>query len=295
MKFEKLLQLINETGLMRYKRLMRSKEIPLPHKARIANDFGKRQGKRVANLEALPTQGTVPPQITPIGQSVSNRNMTSSEGIAAQFNKDKFAKVEPEDVPARDYQWSPSTDQAFTGNPVLNTDVVSGFISGRKYQRAKIKKMNPIEENFSFNPADSNRLVDGSYNISKIEDPIELKRLNNYISTVISSNVFETTSRKSTMIQLRLKLNLLGYDIDLPKGMSETGPFNQTIPLKRFGGIVGIDDMGQKLDNPYGPGPKMDITFSTDFDILSAKISPSSSTPVAAAPVAPVSTFPKAN
>jgi len=139
--------------------------------------------------------------------------------------------------------------------------------------------MKQIKENYSFDPADSNRLVDGSYNISKVEDPIELKRLNNYISTVLSSGALGT-SRKQSMQQLRLKLNLLSYDIDIPKNMSETGPFNQTLPLKRFGGITGIDDQAQKLDNPYGPGAKMDIVFTSDFDILSAKIVPATSSPV---------------
>ena len=49
-----------------------------------------------------------------------------------------------------------------------------------------------IKENYSFSPTDSEQLVNGSYNISKVEDPIELKRLNNYITTVLASGPFQS-------------------------------------------------------------------------------------------------------
>lgn len=128
-----------------------------------------------------------------------------------------------------------------------------------------------LKENYSFNPTDSERLVDGGFNISKIEDPIELKRLNNYILTVVSSDAFQ--SRKDALIQLRTKLNLLGFDIDVP-AVKESGEMTLTLPLKRFGGILGVDDKGQKLDNPYGPGAKFDLHLATQYGIMSAKVIP---------------------
>jgi hypothetical protein len=45
-------------------------------------------------------------------------------------------------------------------------------------------------------------------------------------------------------------------------------------PLKRFGGISGMGDDGKTFDNPYGPGPKFDISFQTVGGILNAKIIP---------------------
>lgn len=128
-----------------------------------------------------------------------------------------------------------------------------------------------IKENYSFSPSDPIQLVNNSYNISKVSDPIELKRMNNYIQSVIASGPFQ--SAKDTMTQLRSKLNLLGFDIDVPRNLGENQSFNS--PLKRFGGIIGIDDNAQKLDNPYGPGPKMDIQVSVQEGFVTARIVPS--------------------
>lgn len=133
-----------------------------------------------------------------------------------------------------------------------------------------------IKENYSANPADSEQLVNGAYNISKVDDPIELKRLNNYITTVLSSGPFQ--SRKDTLINLRLKMNLLGFDFDAPRSMRDSGAINLNIPLKRFGGITGIDDMGAKLDNPYGPGAKLNMELSGEDDFFTIKIVPTSIT-----------------
>jgi len=130
-----------------------------------------------------------------------------------------------------------------------------------------------IKENYSSSPTDSEQLVNGSYNISKVDDPIELKRLNNYISGVFSSAI-AFQSKKDTLNQLRLKLNLIGFDIDIPKSLRENGETRLTLPLKRFGGIVGVDDKGQKLDNPHGPGPKLNIEITGSEDFLSGKIVP---------------------
>lgn len=135
-----------------------------------------------------------------------------------------------------------------------------------------------INEVFSSNPSDTVQLVDGSYNISKVDDPIELKRLNNYIASVFTSAI-PFHSKKDTLNQLRTKLNLLGFDIDLPKALRETGETNLTLPLKRFGGITGVDDKGQKLNNPYGPGPKMDIKITGTEDFLNASIVPAAALP----------------
>ena len=132
--------------------------------------------------------------------------------------------------------------------------------------------MKNIKENFSASPADTEQLVNPSYNISKVDDPVELKRLNNYITSVLTSAPFQ--SRTDTMNQLRLKLNLLGFDIDVPKSMKQTGSMNLTLPLKRFGGILGIDDQGKKLENPHGPGPKLNIELSSIDDFVNAKVVP---------------------
>lgn len=140
-------------------------------------------------------------------------------------------------------------------------------------RKPKMKKN--IKENYSSSPTDSEQLVNGSYNISKVDDPIELKRLNNYITTVLSSGPFQ--SRKDTLINLRLKMNLLGFDFDAPKSMRDSGPVNINVPLKRFGGITGIDDKGGKLDNPYGPGVKLDMQLSGQDDFFSVKIVPAAS------------------
>jgi len=144
-----------------------------------------------------------------------------------------------------------------------------------------------IKENYSFSPTDSEQLVNGSYNISKVEDPIELKRLNNYITTVLASGPFQ--SRTDTINQLRLKLNLLGFDIDVPKSLSQTGQINLSLPLKRFGGISGIDDQGKKLDNPYGPGAKLQLQLTSMDDFMDAKIVPASGSglPDVSSPAAP--------
>ena len=133
--------------------------------------------------------------------------------------------------------------------------------------------MKQIKESSAFDASAQNKVMDGSFNISKIDDPIELKRLNNYVSTVLSSSAF-SHSRKEIMIGLRLKLNLLGFDIDIPKNIDDKGDGTYGSPLKRFGGITGMDDMGEKLDNPHGPGPKLDIEFKSVADILSARIVP---------------------
>jgi len=146
-----------------------------------------------------------------------------------------------------------------------------------------------IKENYSSSPTDSEQLVNGSYNISKVDDPIELKRLNNYITTVLSSGPFQ--SRKDTLINLRLKMNLLGFDFDAPKSMRDSGSINLNIPLKRFGGITGVDDKGGKLNNPYGPGPKMDMQLTGEDDFFNIKIIPVASAELpseAEVPVAPV-------
>lgn len=132
--------------------------------------------------------------------------------------------------------------------------------------------MKKIQENYSFSPADPIQLVNGSYNISKVSDPIELKRMNNFIQSVIASGPFQ--SRVDTMNQLRLKLNLLGFDIDVPKTLKDGGSFNGTMPLKRFGGVTGIDDQAQKLDNPYGPGPKMNLEVSCQDEFVNARVTP---------------------
>ena len=149
--------------------------------------------------------------------------------------------------------------------------------------------MKNIKENYSFSPTDSEQLVNGSYNISKVDDPIELKRLNNYITTVLSSGPFQ--SRTDTLNQLRLKLNLLGYDIDIPKSSRQTGSMNLSLPLKRFGGIIGVDDQGKKLDNPYGPGPKLELHLTSSDDFIDAKVTPVSNTGLGV-PEAQVSTPP---
>jgi len=149
---------------------------------------------------------------------------------------------------------------------------------------------NKINETHSFSPTDSIQLVNGSYNISKVDDPIELKRLNNYISSIFASAV-PFQSKKDTLNQLRLKLNLIGFDIDIPKSLRENGETRLDLPLKRFGGIVGVDDKGQKLDNPYGPGPKLNIQITGSEDFLTGKIVPAQvaqTTPTPTeAPVAP--------
>jgi hypothetical protein len=142
-------------------------------------------------------------------------------------------------------------------------------------KETKMKKVKAkLKENYSFSQTDTERLVDGNFNISKIEDPIEFKRLNNYIAAVASSNAFNNSqSRKDALIQLRTKLNLLGFDIDVP-AVQESGDMTLTLPLKRFGGIKGVDDMGQKLDNPYGPGAKFDLEVKSSYDILTARVIP---------------------
>lgn len=147
-----------------------------------------------------------------------------------------------------------------------------------------MKKQIKESSAFSNDPADLSQLVNGAYNISKVDDPVELKRLNNYLTTIFSSSF---SSKKEQLNHLRLKLNHLGYDIDLPRNIREVGNTSINVPLKRFGGITGIDDKGQKLDNPYGPGPKMNISI-TGEDMLMAKVSPAgASEPEAIAPAAP--------
>jgi hypothetical protein len=125
---------------------------------------------------------------------------------------------------------------------------------------------------FVFDPTDGSRLIDGSFNISKIEDPIEFKRLNTYLSTVIGYNY--DGNRRANLSGIRQKLNHIGFDFDLPKTVSESDKFSMRVPLKRFGGITGMGDDGKTLDNPYGPGPKFDISFETVGGILNAKIIP---------------------
>lgn len=125
---------------------------------------------------------------------------------------------------------------------------------------------------FVFDPTDGSRLIDGSFNISKIEDPIEFKRLNTYLSTVIGYNY--DGNRRANLSGIRQKLNNIGFDFDVPKTVSESDKFSMRVPLKRFGGITGVDDQGKTLDNPYGPGPKFDISFETVGGILNAKIIP---------------------
>ena len=45
-------------------------------------------------------------------------------------------------------------------------------------KETKMKKVKAkLKENYSFSQTDTERLVDGNFNISKIEDPIEFKRL----------------------------------------------------------------------------------------------------------------------
>lgn len=132
--------------------------------------------------------------------------------------------------------------------------------------------MKNIKENYSFDPKDSITVIDGRFNISKVDDPIELKRLNNYITTIVAGTPF--SSLKENLIQAKLKLNLLGFDFDMPKTIREGDTFSFKMPLKRFGGITGIDDQGKMLNNPYGPGPKFDIAFESQMGILSAKIYP---------------------
>lgn len=155
-------------------------------------------------------------------------------------------------------------------------------------RKTKMKKN--IKENYSAYSTDSEQLVNGSYNISKVDDPIELKRLNNYIASIFASAV-PFQSKKDTLNQLRLKLNLIGFDIDVPKSLRENGETNLTLPLKRFGGIIGIDDKAQKLDNPYGPGAKLNIQITGSEDFLTAKVVPAQtpqSVPVQSeAPAAP--------
>jgi len=87
-------------------------------------------------------------------------------------------------------------------------------------------------------------------------------------------------------------LNLIGFDIDLPKTIRDGSPLNATLPLKRFGGITGIDDMAQKLDNPHGPGPKMDIVLTSQDDFLSAKVVPTMQAEAPEAPTAPAQEAP---
>jgi hypothetical protein len=155
-------------------------------------------------------------------------------------------------------------------------------------KETKMKKNIKESSAFSFSPDEPSQLVNGSYNISKVEDPIELKRLNNYITTVLASGPFQ--SRKDTLNQLRLKLNLLGFDIDIPRSLRQNGQFNLSLPLKRFGGITGMDDQGKKLDNPYGPGVKLELQLSSMEDFMDAKIVPAAgsslpdTTPVAPSP-----------
>ena len=156
-------------------------------------------------------------------------------------------------------------------------------------RKTKMKKN--IKENYSASPTDSEQLVNGSYNISKVDDPIELKRLNNYITTVLSSGSFQ--SRKDTLTNLRLKINLLGFDFDAPKSMRDSGPVNLNVPLKRFGGITGIDDKGGKLDNPYGPGAKLDMQLSGQDDFFSVKIVPAASSQLPSEAEVPVTPEPK--
>jgi hypothetical protein len=153
-----------------------------------------------------------------------------------------------------------------------------------------------IKENYSASPTDSEQLINGSYNISKVDDPIELKRLNNYIASIFSSAV-PFQSKKDTLNQLRLKLNLIGFDIDIPKSLRQNGETRLSLPLKRFGGVIGVDDKGQKLNNPYGPGPKLNIEITGSEDFLTARIAPvqtaqslpvQSEVPVASTEVSPV-------
>ena len=93
---------------------------------------------------------------------------------------------------------------------------------------------------FVFDPTDGSRLIDGSFNISKIEDPIEFKRLNTYLSTVIGYNY--DGNRRANLSGIRQKLNHIGFDFDLPKTVSESDKFSMRVPLKRFGGITGMGD-----------------------------------------------------
>jgi len=140
----------------------------------------------------------------------------------------------------------------------------------------KIKAIR-ITENYSFDPTDAERVYDSKFNISKIDDPVEFKRLNNYIATVATSNSLDGGSCKEAMNRLRLKLNQLGFDFDVPKMSNSPSNMNFKVPLKRFGGVLGIDDKGQKLDNPYGPGPKFDIEVSYMNQILNARVLPAGS------------------
>lgn len=135
-----------------------------------------------------------------------------------------------------------------------------------------MKKQIKESSAFVFDPTDPSRLIDGSYNISKIDDPVEFKRLNTYLSTIIGYNY--DGNRRANLSGIRQKLNNIGFDFDLPKTVSESDNFSMRVPLKRFGGISGVDDQGKVFDNPYGPGPKFDISFQTVGGILSAKIIP---------------------
>jgi hypothetical protein len=125
---------------------------------------------------------------------------------------------------------------------------------------------------FVFDPTDGSQLIDGGFNISKIDDPIEFKRLNTYLTTVLNYNY--DGNRRANLAGIRQKLNTIGFDFDLPKTVSESDKFTMRAPLKRFGGISGMGDDGKTFDNPYGPGPKFDISFQTVGGILSAKIIP---------------------
>jgi hypothetical protein len=135
----------------------------------------------------------------------------------------------------------------------------------------KIKAVR-LGENYSAYPTDAERIYDTKFNISKIEDPVEFKRLNNFIATVTTSNLFDSGCAKETLNRLRLKMNQLGFDFSAPSKMEEN--MTVKVPLRRFGGILGIDDKAQKLDNPYGPGAKFDIELSYTQGILSAKVLP---------------------
>lgn len=148
-------------------------------------------------------------------------------------------------------------------------------------QILKETKMNKItaipknlNEDFSASATDPEKLVRSDFNISHIENPVEMLRLNNFINSVTAFK--GDISKKAMMNELRLRLNLIGFDFDIPQ-INETAAFSHKVPLKRFGGILGIDDMGEKLENPYGPGQKFDLLLSTEADgtlSFSAKVIP---------------------
>jgi hypothetical protein len=132
--------------------------------------------------------------------------------------------------------------------------------------------MKKIQENYSFDPRDAERLIDGNYNISKITDPVEFRRLNNFIATATSYTY--DASRKQSLALIRQKFNQIGFDFDVPRTVSESDSFKMTLPLKRFGGVIDFGGGEKNVNDPHGPGPKLDIHFTAVGGILQTKIVP---------------------